>query len=304
MTAPITSSPIVAVLPHRAVLAISGADRHTFLQGLVSNDVDRVTPEQAVWAAFLTPQGKIIHEFMIAEADDTLLLDVEAERLDDLRTRLSRYKLRAKVQIEARPDWVVAAVFAGGEAALGLPAEPGAAKAFGGGVAFADPRLAEAGARVLVPSADALAELGGTQGSVEDWDRQRLRLGLPDGSRDIEPEKGFLLEYGFDELHGIDFKKGCYVGQETTARMKWKHLTKKRLLPVVIDGPLPAPGTPVTTAEGASVGEVRSGLAKDGESLALAVIKLDALEKAPLTAGEATVTVVRPAWLRLPQPAA
>jgi len=263
----------------------------------VSNDVSKAGPDRAVWAALLTPQGKFLHEFFVVESGDTLLLDAEAGRLDDLHTRIKRYKLRAKVEITPRADLCVAAVV---EATSVLPDIPG-------GVVFADPRLPEAGLRIILPregAAAALAGAGFTEGPVTQWEAHRLTLGLPDGARDIPVEKGFLLEYGFDELHGTDFQKGCYIGQETTARMKWKKLTKKRLMPVTVAGPLPAPGTPVMAAAGSAVGEMRSGLAETGgEGLGLAVLKLDALGKGPFTAGEATLTPRRPAWMRLPETA-
>ena len=136
-------------LEDRGVLAVSGPDRRTFLQGLVSNDVGKISTTQARYAALLTAQGKYLHDFMMVELDEALLLDGERARLADLKRRLSIYRLRAKVALDERPDLAVAAVF--GEqalAALGLPAEPGVARALAGGVVFVDPRLAELGARM------------------------------------------------------------------------------------------------------------------------------------------------------------
>lgn len=293
------------LLPHRAVLAIAGDDRKTFLQGLVSNDVTRVSGDRAIHAAFLTPQGKFLHEFFICERDGTLFLDAEAERLDDLRTRLSRYRLRAKVTLEARPDLAVAVAFGAAKDTLGLPAEAGAAKPFGpAGVAYVDPRLPQAGLRFVLPAegaTEALADAGFTDGLAEDWEEHRLRLGLPDGSRDLPIEKAFLMESGFEELHGIDFKKGCYIGQELTARMKYRALVKKRLLPVTIDGPLPAPGTPLTTADGKDAGEMRSGIVKEGGAIGLALVRLEHRTAGPLQAGAALVSPVLPDWMRLPE---
>jgi len=293
------------LLAHRGVLTISGPDRKSFLQGLVSNDVGRVGPDRAVYAAFLTPQGKFLHDMVIAERDEVLLLDVEAERLDDRLTRLKKYKLRAKVTLEPAPDMAVAAAFGAAKDALGLPAEPGAATAFGArGVACVDPRLAQAGLRLLLPAegaAGALAAAGFCAADLAAYDAHRLRLGLPDGSRDLPVEKAFLMESGFEELNGVDFKKGCYIGQETTARMKHRGLVRKRLMPVHVDGPLPAPGTEVADAEGKAVGEVRSGDAAAGYALAL--LKLDALQAGPFTAGNATLTPIHPDWMRLPESA-
>ncbi|MGC2856569.1 YgfZ/GcvT domain-containing protein [Novispirillum sp. DQ9] len=293
------------LLPHRGVLAIAGDDRKTFLQGLVSNDVTHVADDRAIHAAFLTPQGKFLHEFFISERDGTLFLDAEAERLEDLRTRLSRYRLRAKVTLEARPDLAVAVAFGAAKDTLHLPSDVGAAKPFGeAGVAYVDPRLAQAGLRFVLPRADAeasLAAAGFTTGIPDDWEEHRLRLGLPDGSRDLTVEKALLMESGFEELHGIDFKKGCYIGQELTARMKYRALVKKRLMPVTIDGPLPAPGTPLTTADGKDAGEMRSGVLKPGGAIGLALIRLEHRTAGPLHAGAALVSPVLPDWMRLPE---
>lgn len=280
------SKPRSVILPHRGVLTIGGDDRVTFLQGLLSNDVAKVSATQAVWAAMLTPQGKFLHDvFLIAEGD-TILLETEREKLEEVRSRLAKYKLRAKVTLEVRPDLTVAVAF-GGEPA------PTA------GVWFADPRLPQAGYRALLPADQAenlLAAAGCTPIALSEYDMHRMSLGLPDGSRDLMTEKTYLMEGGFDELHGIDFKKGCYVGQETTTRMKRRELTKKRLAPIAIDGPVPAAGTLVTLPDGTEVGEIRSTLAGIG----LAVLKIDALEGTPLTAGAAKITPRKPDWMVLP----
>lgn len=291
--------------PHRGVLVIGGADRKTFLQGLLSNDVNRVAPDRAIWAGFLTPQGKFLHDVFISERDDVLYLEGEADRLDDLRDRLKKYKLRAKVTLEPAPDLTVAVAFGAAKAALDLPAEAGAAKPFGErGTAYVDPRLVQAGLRLVLPAegaAQALTAAGFVAGDQAAYEAHRLPLGLPDGSRDLPVEKAFLMESGFDELAGVDFRKGCYIGQETTARMKHRGLVRKRLMPIAVDGPLPAFGTAVTNAAGKTVGEVRSGDAEAGYALAL--IKLDALQSGPFTAGEATVTPIHPDWMRLPESA-
>ena len=151
--------------------------------------------------------------------------------------------------------------------------------------------------RVVLPPAavdDFIATHGLTAVPPEDYDRHRLTLGVPDASRDLVPEKALLLESGFEELHGISFTKGCFVGQELTARTKHRGLVKKRLLPVRLDGPLPVPGTPVTRA-GREAGEIRSGV----DGLALALLRLDQLgaNPAPLLAGETKLTPAPPPWL-------
>lgn len=293
----------------RTLLSVGGPDRVAFLQGLVSNDVAKAGPERAIWSAFLTPQGKYLHDFFIVgqateQGEERLLLDVEAERAADLAKRLKIYKLRSKAEVAAAgDDWAVALAFgAGALAALGLPETPGAAVAWQGGVAYVDPRLAAAGARLILPRASAesaLAEAGFAPGSLADWDRRRLALGLPDGSRDLEVEKTVLLEAGFDELGAIDWQKGCWMGQELTARTRYRGLVKRRLLPVVVSGAA-EPGTPVT-AGGKEVGTLRS---VEGDR-ALALLRLEALEApGPLAAGAATLEPVIPDWASVQRPAA
>jgi folate-binding protein YgfZ len=286
------------ILEDRGILAVSGPDRRVFLQGLVSNDVEKLAAHRAVYAALLTAQGKYLHDFIMVEVGEAIWLDAEAARLGDLRRRLSRYRLRAKVEIAERPELAVAAMWGEGAlAALGLAGEPGETRSLDGGVALIDPRLARLGARAIVDRAR-LAGLGSELAHVDfaAWDRHRLALGVPDGSRDLVPDKSILLEAGFDELNGVDWEKGCYVGQELTARTKYRGLIKKRLFPVHIDGPAPMPGTMVT-AEGRDAGEMRS--ARDG--LGLALLRLEAaVNVRPLRADEARILPSQPDWMRLP----
>jgi len=294
------------MLAERGVLEIAGADRHAFLQGLISNDVSKAAPDRAIHAALLTAQGKYLNDFFVVALGEALYLDAEAARLEELRRRLSLYKLRSKVTLAIASErfGVAVAWGTGAAAALGLPEQPGAAREFAGGLAYVDPRLAALGARALLPcgaGTAALAEAGLAQGDAAAYDRLRLSLGVPDGSRDLEVERAILLESGFDELNGIDWQKGCYMGQELTARTKYRALIKKRLLPVDVEGKLPPPGTPVMLGD-AEAGELRSG--RDG--LALALLRLEAVEAAAktgaaLTAGEARLTPHQPEWLKLPQ---
>ncbi len=291
------AKPRFALLENRGVLAVSGPDRRSFLQGLVSNDLEKVGPACARYAALLTAQGKYLHDFMMIEVDGAILLDAEADRLADLRRRLSVYRLRAKAVLDLRADLGVAAIF-GDEvhAAIDLPAEPGVAKPFAGGVIFVDPRLAALGARCIMPRSAAraaLAAAGFGEADFADYDRLRLELGVPDGSRDLVPEKTILLEAGFDELNGIDWDKGCYIGQELTARTRYRGLVRRRLMPVAIDGPTPAPST-VVTVDGRAVGEMRSGHAGRG----LALLRTDATgDGRRLSAGDAVLIPRRPDWM-------
>jgi folate-binding protein YgfZ len=287
-------------LAERGVLEIAGADRGDFLQGLISNDVTKVAADRAVYAALLTAQGKYLHDFFVAEIGDAYYLDAEAARLADLKRRLGLYKLRAKVTLaDASDRYIAASAF--GEGALDLlelPSEAGVATEFGGGIAYVDPRLSALGARLLLPRGMGTASLeaaGFTPVGAEVYDRMRLSLGVPDGSRDLMIEKAILLESGFDELNGVDWQKGCYVGQELTARTKYRGLVKKRLVPVVVEGPLPAPGTPVMLGN-QEAGEMRSG--QDG--IALALLRLEAVDEVsaenPLSAGAARLTPRKPDW--------
>jgi folate-binding protein YgfZ len=279
-------------LADRGVIRVTGEDAREFLQGLVSNDMRRVAPDRAIYAALLTPQGKYLFDFFIAEADGAFLIDCERARLPELIKRLTIYKLRAKAALENVSDgFKVVALWGGDTDGLVLGDEPGSATAYAGGVAFTDPRLASAGVRLIVPVDATLPD--GTDADAQAYDAHRLALGLPDGSRDMVLEKAILLESGFDELNGVDWKKGCYMGQELTARTKYRGLVKKRLVPVGIEGPLPEPGTPVMSGD-KEVGELRSG--QGGRALAL--IRLEVLEDgaAELRAGDARVRPEKPNW--------
>jgi tRNA-modifying protein YgfZ len=263
----------LAALPQRGVIEVGGEDRISFLQGLVSNDVADAVPGRATWAALLTPQGKWLADFFIMADGDRLLLDCERDQMPMLLQRLSRFRLRSKVTLRAVEDLCV---YAAWESAPTVPA-----------LTVADPRLPQAGWRLL--STTPLP----TTAFEADWDSHRLALGLPDGSRDLEAEKTVLLEAGFDELNGVSWSKGCYMGQELTARTKYRGLLKRRLVPVAVTGPLPAPGTQVMR-NGTEVGDMRSGRYQSG----LAVLRLEALHDT-LTCGEATLVPQIPTWFRL-----
>jgi tRNA-modifying protein YgfZ len=265
----------LAALPERGVIEVAGEDRETFLQGLISNDVTQAVPGNAVWAALLTPQGKWLADFFILADADRLLLDCERAQVPLLLLRLTRFRLRSKVMLRAADEVSVHAAWNGPPTAQAITAP--------------DPRLPEAGWRLLstTPLATTALEL--------DWDRHRLALGLPDGSRDLESEKSVLLEAGFDELHGVSWTKGCYMGQELTARTKYRGLVKRRLVPVTVTGTLPTPGTPVMR-DTTEVGTMRSGRDQSG----LAVLRIDRLHDT-LTCGGATLTPRIPQWMQLPE---
>jgi folate-binding protein YgfZ len=289
------------LLPDRGVLALHGGDVCSFLQGLISNDVAHVRDDRATYGALLTPQGKFLFDFFIAQDAGQLLLESEAARLGELHRRLLMYRLRSKVDIEDCSARFAVAALMGDDPvrALGLPELPGAARALDQGLVFVDPRLPRLGARALLPKDRAsatLAALGFQAVEREAYERLRLTLGVPDGSRDLVVEKATLLESGFEELNGVDFAKGCFVGQELTARMKYRGLVRKRLLPVTFTGAPPPPGTVIRLGE-REAGEMRSGI--DGQGLAL--LRLEHVEKAkvdgtPLMAGDTEILPVAPAW--------
>ena len=266
----------LALLPDRAVVAVGGPDRVPFLQGLVSNDVALAAPGRAVWAALLTPQGKWLADFFLLSDGDRLLLDCERGQAEMLIQRLSRFRLRSKVELT--PTALHVHVAWGGEPQLEA-----------GTLFVPDPRLPEAGWRVLAASPL------GCDADDTDWDRHRLLLGLPDGSRDCESEKTVLLEAGFDELGGISWSKGCYMGQELTARTRYRGLLKRRLVPVSAQATLPPPGTALTR-DGVEVGTMRSS--RDFHGIAL--LRLEHLRASLDGAVQARV----PGWMRLAAPAA
>jgi folate-binding protein YgfZ len=290
-------------LSDRGLLAVGGGDRLPFLQGLISNDIDKVGPERAIYAALLTPQGKVVHDFFaLAEPGGArLLLDCERGRIADLERRLAVYRLRADVTLEDASEIhaVVALIGEGAAEAAGLPPQAGRAVALDGGVVFVDPRLAAAGARAVLPghgAVEILDALGFAGAEPDDYDRWRLGHGLPDGSRDILVEKSLALECGFDELNGVDYDKGCYVGQELTARTHHRGKVRKRLVPVRIEGEPPAPGAPVLLGD-KNAGEMRS--AREGRGIAL--LRTERVAEAAqagafFTAGAARLTAEKPDW--------
>jgi tRNA-modifying protein YgfZ len=272
------------ILSHRSVIAVGGVERRAFLQGLISNDMDVVSKEQAIYAALLTPQGKFLHDLFIIHGGEEFLIDCETVRADDLLKRLAAYKLRAKVTFrDLRSECDVWAF--GGQR---LEA--------GGQIVFTDPRLPELGMR-------AIAEKGSLEGlkplASDLYDKHRLALGVPDGSRDMIVEKSVLTDGNFDLLNGISFTKGCYVGQEITARMHYRALVKKRMFPVKIEGPAPIFGTAIQL-DGAEIGEMRSTAGDVG----LALLNLDKAEAAikdnvPLICGESQLKPFKPGWMKL-----
>jgi len=289
-----------AQLENRGVLTVSGSDRLAFLQGLVSNDVAPAMQGKPVWAALLTPQGKYKHDFFILGRGDTLLLECEGgDRLMDLGRSLRRFILRSDIVLGIEKDLATFVVW-GDEA--GDFYGDGNTASFADGLAFADPRLPEMGVRILAQAdaaREALAESGIDETGIDAWHAHRIALGVPDGSLDLDIEKSILLEAGFDELHGIDWGKGCYMGQELTARTKYRGLLKRRLVPVSIEGGAVRTGDDISAGDRV-VGSVKS-VSASGES-ALATLRLDAMDgkAGSLMSGKSLISPRLPAWLSLP----
>lgn len=224
----------------RSVISISGPDAHDFLQGLITNDVDKTT-NGLVYAALLTPQGKFIADFFVLAKDGALLLDVAASHAAPLAQRLTMYRLRAKVEIEETPLQVSCGTG---------PAPQGA---------FDDPRHPDMGWRLY--GSETLTD-------ATDWDDLRVANNIPQTGIELTPDT-YILEAGFERLNGIDFRKGCYVGQEIAARMKHKTELKKGLVQVEIDGTAPV-GTAIT-----SDGKAAGTLYTQSNGKALAHLRFD-----------------------------
>lgn len=240
----------------RSVLTITGADAITFLQGMLSNDVLPLAKAPGiVWTALLTPQGKYLADFFVVKTPDALLIDIKTSFAETTQRRLTMYRLRADVHIT--------------QSDLRVTRGLGAAPAF----AFADPRDAALGWRAYGSA--------GTNPSI-DWDALRVAHCIPETGIELIPDDSYLLESGFERLHGVDFRKGCYVGQEVTARMKHKTDLRKGLIRVRIVGAAPI-GTQILA------GDKPSGtLFTQSGDHALAYLRFDRLD-GPLTAGEAQI---------------
>ena len=283
-------------LRDRRLLKVSGEDARNFLQGLLSNDLMRVSERQSIYAALLTPQGKYLHDFFISELNKDFYLDCEAARINDLYKRLKIYKLRSKIDLDFEEEMIVAALFGAylDEIAPIQPSE-GSAIPFSDGILYVDPRLRDIGGRAMIRlnSLEYLEKQYNLKSSTfEEYDTMRITFGLPDGSRDLIVDKSILLESGFEELNGIDFDKGCYIGQELTARTKHRGLVKKRLTPVQFKGNPPNIGTKILQDQ-KEVGEIRSA----SGSYALALLRVENIvDSEGLQAGDADLVVHKTDW--------
>jgi folate-binding protein YgfZ len=276
-----------ALLFDRAVVRVAGLGARAFLQGLITNDIDKAKPGSAIHAGLLTPQGKILFEFFVVPAADGFLLDVPKSKAAELVQRLGFYRLRAQVEIVEDPSFTVAAAWG---RAPQLPE---------GAVAYADPRLPELGQRILLPSGANAGALGCALATEDEYRAKRIALGVPEGGRDYTFGDTFPHEAMFDQLNGVDFKKGCFVGQEVVSRMEHRGTARKRIVGVEGEAPLPPSGTEIT-AGSAPIGTLGSVSGRSG----LALLRLDRAEEAqatglPLRAGEVTIALRIPDWARI-----
>lgn len=262
------TAPLLARLASRAVIAVSGPDWRSFLQGLLTQDVETLAVGELRFAGLLTPQGKLLYDLFVAGTEDGALLDVATAHRDAILARLTMYRLRAKADLAAS-DRPVIAVFGGEASGPGL---------------YADPRLPALGARAYHDRA--------TNADEDAYEAHRLALGVP-GPADWGSEANYPIEANFDLLAGIDFKKGCFVGQETTSRMKRRGTIKNRMLPITFEGAPPAFGSEVLA------GDLRAGEVLGGrEGRAMALLRLDRIDGAVLNVEGRAVRVERPEWSR------
>ena len=271
-----------SLLDDRAVLAISGPQARDFLQGLVTNDiVDGLAPGTGLYTALLSPQGKILFDFLVTEGDGALLLDVARDARDALLKKLKLYRLRTQVEIEPRDQLGVYIDLKGHPDNRVVPYADRA-------VSFPDPRLAGLGARSIGAHAEMPAKLSGASA----YHGHRLKLGVPEAG-DFGFEKIFALDAGLAELNAVSFTKGCYIGQELTSRMKHRATSRKRILTVTAPGLLPASGA--VLKGGTEIGELVS---THGDT-AFALVRLDRLDESEgdVTAAGMPVILHKPAWL-------
>ena len=286
-----------SALEKRAILLISGADKRTFLQSLISNDMMRVSENRSIFAAFLSPQGKYQYDFFISQTKSGFFIDCERDRLKNLSERLSIFKLRADVSFLDYSDTFRVFSIWGPSALrqLELPASPGHSEDSPLGRVMVDPRLVSAGIRVITKS-DHLSLPGALLVGSKDYDLHRLNLGLTDGCRDLIIDKSILLEANFDELNGVDWNKGCYLGQEVTARSRYRGLIKKRFIPVKISEGQAKTGD-IIFSEDKKIGQIRS---ISGE-LAMAIINIEYLkaDSSPYLSNDCKLLPIIPDWIKL-----
>jgi folate-binding protein YgfZ len=294
-----------APLSDRSLIRVGGADAQHFLQNLVTADIDGMKDGGASAGALLTPQGKILFDFLIYRLEGGYLLDAPSATAADLLKRLTFYRLRAKVDLELLPEDVgVIALWADNpEAGKGLDSDVGGALS-----AVTDPRLPALGKRIAGPVAVLAAKLQATAADLAAYDRHRISKGVPEGLKDYDYSDIFPHDADLDQLGGVSFSKGCYVGQEVVSRMHHRGSARKRFVQIESSDALPEKGTDIT-AGGKSIGALGSSALTDDGALGLALLRLDKVAQAkdngtPLQCGDAEILVKLPDWasFSLPEP--
>jgi hypothetical protein len=285
-----------ALLPERGVVKVAGEDARRFLNDLATNDIGKVAPGAARFAALLTPQGKIIVDFIVAEAPAEdgggFFLDCPLALAPSLVEKLKFYRLRAKVTIEDLSD------------ALGVMAVWDGNGTSDYGLSYADPRLAALGSRILLPpqlAGEAATDLGATLTDAAAYDAHRIALGVPRGGSDFSYGDTFPHEADMDQLAGVDFEKGCYIGQEVVSRVEHRNGARNRVVPVTFEV-APLAGLPVTAGD-KPVGVIGSSSKERG----MALLRLDRVADAlashtPLMSGGVAIELAKPAWATFPWP--
>jgi folate-binding protein YgfZ len=283
----------IAVLPDRGVVRVTGEDAEKLLQGVVTNDMDLLADRPAVHAALLTPQGKILFEFFVVKAGDgNYLLETGADQAAGLAKRLAMYKLRAKATIEdASAAYRVLALWGGAPASTGETT---------GTVSFPDPRLPALGMRILAEArfaVDIASATNGMDAAPEEYHAHRIALGVPEAGKDYALGDTFPHEADMDQLGGVSFSKGCFVGQEVVSRMQHRAHVRKRVMPIDAVGTADLQSGTEVMAGAAAIGKVGSVAGRQ----ALALLRLDRAAEAkakaePLTAGGVAIAVRKPGW--------
>lgn len=282
-------SPSFAHLNDRSLIRVGGPEALHFLQNLVTADIDEVDRDGARAGALLTPQGKILFDFLVYRTGDGYLLDTPAATAPDLLKRLTFYRLRAKVELELLENGTGVLAVWDGDADIPVTL-----------VNVPDPRLAALGRRLAGPVDSLLAAIGGADAGLEAYNAHRIRLGVPEGLQDFDYSDIFPHDADLDQIGGVSFSKGCYVGQEVVSRVQHRGTARKRFLQVESAAGLPGKGSNVTSA-GKPVGVLGSSATIDGRTYGLALLRLDKVAQAKdngslLECGDAEILVRLPDW--------
>ncbi|MGI8570044.1 MAG: YgfZ/GcvT domain-containing protein [Methylocella sp.] len=276
---------LVCLLGDRGIIEVGGADATGFLQRLITNSVLNIPKGEGRYAGLLTPQGKLLFDFFVVPLPEGpeagYLIDCAGEQTAELVKRLNLHKMRAKIAIEDKSEKFAVAAFFGGEEAVSIE-----------GLIYRDTRAPHMGQRVIAPRGDALAKLNCAD--APRYEAHRIAQGVPKGAVDFVHGDAFVHDMNLDLMNGVDFKKGCYVGQEVVARVHYRNSARKRIVKIHFDGPAPAQGTQIMAGE-TNIGQVGSTAGVEG----LAMVRLDRLEDAraaclALNAGDMAVDITLP----------